>query len=153
MGLVFGGLAAVLTLIVAGEPQTVEQWADLSRQLSRLYLVVIVPGAAAAVLFGVLLFVQCPRVLFAQRWMKLKLLLLGHGLPMLHIAAATAMHRIKEAAASSQAFVAPQTALTVLRTSAVVGVALVVLVVVLGRQKPRLGQNWAKKYAKLAGGS
>ncbi|MFP4145334.1 MAG: hypothetical protein ACLFV3_09335 [Phycisphaeraceae bacterium] len=149
--LLMGGLACVVVLL-SGSNADLLPPPRLLHQLRQLYAFIIIPGSTAAILFGILLVIEAgPRVMLRLRWLQVKLAMVFLGLPALHLVSAWQIHRWKEYAEDLQA---PALGLTPLPTkilfwTSLAGLAWLVLIVILGRIKPRLRQNWAAAYRKI----
>jgi hypothetical protein len=134
VGITLGSLvtAAVLSLIppVQG-PGTM----PLLRQI---LVWVTTPALAASGILGVALLAQHPNVLLRLRWLQAKLLVTLGFTPALS-AWGMSRYRLLTVGGAGDAAGGMASAL---------GAAVLVLIVIilLGRQKPRLGQNWARSY-------
>ncbi len=113
------------------------------RAVSVVFLSVIVPSLIATLLFGLLLFAQHPKVFITRRWLQAKLVI-AVALIGTHTVARGTFQSIKAVVldASWQGETAEIEAECV-RFSAclILGLCGAVLLVLLGRLKPRLGQQ------------
>jgi len=150
VGVLLGGLVAAAILIFTSNPQGATAWRDWERQITHLYHYAIIPAAATAVMCGILLLgmheLGLPGVMLRQRWVQVKLLLAGPSVLMLHLASRTLLHDLRRDI--NNGLVRPQEHLETLGVVTLLGIGLVVGVIVLGRLKPGLGQNWAKDYPR-----
>jgi len=145
----FGGLAAAFVLTLAGS--TIVDEATLAQLTGLVFQFVIIPGGAAAILFGILLTLQAPRVLLAQRWLQVKLLIVFLGIPPLHLIARLNLRALKHSSGAQWLGDRPEPAQIMLWVRWPIAAAVVVaaLTILLARLKPRLGQNWARAYQRV----
>lgn len=148
-----GGLFATIALLASASPSDIAQLRQLVEDVSRLFRWVIVPSLIGCVAFGVMLFLQMPRIFLKLRWFQVKLATIVLTVPVLHVLGRTEMDRLKSAvslpgAMSDDPLVVHH--LQNMLTLTCVALAVVVLLLVLGRVKPTLRQNWAKAYKRLA---
>lgn len=151
VGCLFGGLVSALLLLTVARPspQDTAAWAHWLNVISILFRYLVVPASLAVVSFGLLLTLQAPRILLAQRWLQVKLLLLVTTLPPLHFLARYRFHQLRQAdPALTPPSSAPQPTCGVL-ACVITAVIVVAILVTLSRVKPRLGQNWAQTYMRL----
>jgi uncharacterized membrane protein len=141
-----GGLTAVAVLIFTSEPHTPAAWADLERALSHLYHWMVIPGAILAVTCGILLLTHHGwGLMLRQRWLKVKLAIALLTITGLHLTSRALLLDIRRELVAGEPD-GPTGLLNALGVVSVIGLALLITVVVLGRIKPRLGQNWAREY-------
>jgi hypothetical protein len=147
VGFYIGGLAASLAFwlssgfsaLAPGDP--LRLW--IINQFSRLMEFFVVPSLLAALVFGIILLLQHPRIFIRMRWLAVKLVILAMLIPAAHLFVSSRIARLRDAAVHGL----PDPAAA---TQVVWGLCLILAVslcvVVLGRLKPRLGQNWARAY-------
>jgi len=142
----FGGLvaAAAVWFIVPG-PQNKLDPTAITRidQIGRLFDFVIVPGLLAAILFGVLLFFQHSASFARLRWWQIKMVVLLAGVPGAHFFMSSRLALVRAAWHARDINEAAERQLS---AGFVVIMGVSTIVVILGRLKPRLGQNWARSY-------
>ncbi len=140
VGALFGGFLGAAVLLHASDPQTHEQWSHIIATTSTLFLRLIVPAVMCVILFGVLLFWQHPKVFLKMRWFQVKVVLLILTLPALHLTGRWLIHHAREALAAGKL---EQVAELMRHFTLTVDLAVLALVVVIviGRHKPRLGQR------------
>lgn len=104
----------------------------------------VVPALLGALLTGLLLLLQHPRQFLRMRWLIVKLVALALLIPSAHLYLSSRLALLRHDALH-------QTANSVSPSQVTCGLALVLAassaIVILGRLKPRLGQNWARSYA------
>lgn len=136
-----GGLSAVLLILATSrlgqlDPTDPRHGAAI-QQISLLFRRLIIPSMVAAIVLGVGLLLQHPRVFLQMRWVQIKLLSLAILLPCGHFYCRSYMKLMRQA-------VDQQTAVSAAR-HLTVGVAAVLIgsawVIVVGRLKPRFGQK------------
>jgi uncharacterized membrane protein len=110
-------------------------------QISQLLVFLIVPAATTAIVFGVLLLLQHPAVFLRLRWMQVKLIALLIVIPSCHFYARAQYTHLKMTA-DKQISDAAAGRFELAIIAAIAGSAVVII---LGRIKPRLGQNPALK--------
>jgi len=108
--------------------------------LGRLIRWLVVPALLVAILFGVLLFLQHPRPFIRMRWLKVKLAVLLVVTPAAHFFLFSRLTILRAAEARGIADDLAADQVTFGLTAALLGY---VLILVLGRLKPRLGQSIA----------
>lgn len=111
--------------------------------VSILFRRVIVPSLFATMFFGVLLFLQHPKVFIRRRWLQAKLVVVCL-LPVVHTIARGNFQEIKAELLDPQgsgAVADVETACQRFSLCLMIGLAAGLLLVVLGRLKPRLGQK------------
>lgn len=131
----FGGLVAALVVRLV-RPDDVEL-------AGTLFKLVIVPALLVAMLLGAALVWHHGPVLLRMRWLQLKLALVVVGVPGLHLFLASRLHGLRQAPVGSPAHAASATQFTI---GLGVALAWALVLIFLGRHKPRLGQNWARSY-------
>jgi len=136
----FGGFLSAAVLLHTSDPQTHEQWAHLIETVSTLFRRLIVPAVLCVILFGVLLLWQHWRVFLTLRWVRVKLALLLVTLPPLHLTGRWLIGHARQALDDGQL---DRVAELMGRFTLTVDLAVlaVIVVVVIGRHKPRLGQK------------
>jgi len=152
VGVYLGGLVSATVLWVmacwrvdVGDGPSVE----LLEALRLLFLCVVVPGLIGAMVFGIALFFQHPRQFVRLRWWQVKISLVAVMAPTAHWFMSDRLAMVRGAAESG---VYDQSAMRQFGWGLVFLLAGSVMIVLLGRLKPRLGQNWAKTYAKINAG-
>lgn len=153
VALMFGGLGAsvVVCEVASGWFATLPGAEALERAavlLRALYVYLVVPALVAAMVLGGWLLALHGRVLLRQRWVQVKLALLAVTVPSGHAVMSARLEAMREAAAQGLRDPAP---LEAFRDGAMALVVIFAVVMVLGRVKPRLGQNPAKAYRGGAG--
>lgn len=140
VGALFGGFLSVSVLMHTHPPKTLEQWDTLIEMVGTLFTRLIVPAVLCVVGLGILLLWMHWRAFLGMRWVCLKLVLLGVALPSLHL---TGRWLIGQARLASQAGELDRVAALMGRFGLTIdlAVAALVVVIVIGRHKPRLGQR------------
>ena len=113
------------------------------RAVSVVFLSVIVPSLIATLLFGLLLFAQHPKVFITRRWLQAKLVI-AVALIGTHTIARGTFQSIKAVVLDDSwqgATAEIETECARFSMCLIVGLAGAVLLVLLGRLKPRLGQQ------------
>lgn len=139
-----GGLLCVLVLVFAEpQPATAEAWSREAELISRFYLRVIVPSLVGAMLTGAALMYAHFAALFRMRWLRAKLALAALCIPTLHVVMrgrSVAFHQAVERGD----FAAAAELRSQLSAGTAAALGLAVALMILGRIKPRLGQNYAR---------
>lgn len=147
-----GGLATVLLAVLwTAEPTDVAAWRDQTGLIGRIYTRVIIPGSTVAILTGVLLAASIWRVMVRMRWFVAKMLLIAAAMPSLHLflrSRAAALHEVLAAAVPDLARAGQLRQELFVGTAAALFVA--VAAIVLGRVKPRLGQDYGRTFARFS---
>ena len=116
-------------------------------QTLRLLIVYIaVPALVMTMLLGILLLLQHPKTFLKLRWVQVKLAMVITGVPAFHVFMASRLHYFREALESGTINAQLQSQLSLGFTLLLIGS---ILVIWLGRHKPRLKQNWAKSFQSL----
>ncbi|HEY7087424.1 MAG TPA: hypothetical protein VH518_04995 [Tepidisphaeraceae bacterium] len=144
-----GGLTGVLGLWLASDFTSLElndpRRALVLDQVSRLMVFLVVPALLVAIIFGIALLLQHPKQLLRMRWLQVKLIGLAILIPSSHFYCRARFTLLRQATDHTQSDEwARQLTLGLL-------VALLgsICVVILGRLKPRLGQNPARAGSPL----
>lgn len=147
VALYIGGLGAVLVFWLTSNFSTLgkqdPQRLFILNQINHLMVYLVVPSFLLAMVSGILLLLQHPRQFIRMRWLQVKLLALAILIPSAHSFCSSRMALLRSAYNGH----------TVNDTAArqfTWGLCLTLLgsitIVILGRLKPRLGQNWANAY-------
>jgi uncharacterized membrane protein len=152
VGVYLGGLAAALVLWVssgfgamdASDPRRL--W--VIAQVGRLIEFMVVPALLCAVGLGVALMMQHPRQFVRMRWLLVKLISLAALIPAAHFFCSSRLGMLRQA---FEQHTKNDGAARQLTWGLGLTLAASVWIVVLGRLKPRLGQNWARTYAATIG--
>jgi uncharacterized membrane protein len=147
VALYVGGLAAV-TFIWAGSGYNSMPLDDPRRQwvlnlVGRMMVFFVVPALLVAMLLGVFLLLQHPAVFLRMRWLRVKLLLLLLVIPFGHFWCRAQTLTLRDPTASLEAHAAAARRLTFGLVGTLIGS---IGIVVIGRLRPKLGQNWARDY-------
>lgn len=136
-----GGFCAVLALWISSDFTSLElsdpRRAMVLHQVSSILIYLIVPAAIITLLFGILLLLQRPRIFLGRRWMQVKLIALLTVIPTCHFYARMQYTLIKTTTDKSIS----DTASARFQSITIAAIAGSCIVVILGRLKPRLGQN------------
>jgi uncharacterized membrane protein len=144
-----GTLTAVLALVfLHGRPTDGRVWEFELSILGRAYLLLVIPSIAVTLLMGVLLWSTHAKAFLRMRWLQAKLVLVLLCLPTLHLLMRHWMHRLGELVPPDAV---NESATLAIRAKLVGGSAaalsVAVLLIILGRIKPRLGQDYGKTFA------
>lgn len=145
-----GGLVTTLihsTFMPA--PATPEAWRAWSERFTFAYTRVIVPALLGAMTMGVLLLTTHLRAFIRMRWFQAKLALVALGVPTLHF-----LMRARSSALRThltQPIPDPEQTASLaagLRTGTALVIAWALILIFLGRIKPRLGQDYGRTFAR-----
>ncbi len=133
----FGALVTGLTLWVTDPLPRADGLLEIEH---RIFSQIMVPAIIGAIFFGLMLLLQHPRIFVRLRWLQIKLAVVAIFLPVVHVWVSSQLLLLSspDAKGDSATFVA----------WLYITVITLVLLIVLGRQKPRLGQNWARDFRK-----
>lgn len=139
-----GGLASLLVLgFRPPPPANQDDWLRLADVIRRAHTGLIVPALVGALALGVLLALAHPFVFIRMRWLQTKLALIAVCVPALHVYMSHRSIALRAAIARKDFANA-----TLLREQlfhgALAVIAFALAVIILGRLKPRLGQNFAR---------
>jgi uncharacterized membrane protein len=147
LGLYTGSVAAALLLwltsghdaLPVGDPRRLLA----INTVSRLVFALAIPALLMTLLLGVGLLLQHWRAFLRMRWMRIKLLSIMVLVPLSHALASSRLSRLREAFAQRADDDAASRQFALALAVALLAAAWVI---VLGRLKPRLGQNPAHSY-------
>ncbi len=145
VGMYFGGQAAVMTLWYC--PPRINIIRPSMTYAAFLFSLLVLPALLVTDSFGILLLLQHPKLLLRQRWLQVKLALLALVLPAMHLFFVARFNTMGD----ENRLLADR-----LRAAEQLdwGLPLLLLatmgIIILGRLKPSLGQNWAKTFRKAA---
>jgi uncharacterized membrane protein len=140
----FGGLTATAAVFctVSDGGRSID--ADSAALVRTLFVTLVVPSLVLAIVMGLLLLLQHPLTFLRLRWLQVKLAALLVGIPAAHLAMSSQLRAIRAAASVGQV---PPGQLQLFLWELVAVLVFTGAIMVLGRHKPRLGQNWAKAFA------
>ena len=144
-----GGLVSMLIqgFILPGI-DTLQDWQRRGMLLRHSYVWVIVPGLLGGMLTGLIMLWAHFGALIRMRWLQVKLVLIAVCVPSLHFY----MRGKADALHATLARGTPQDLQTAaelwrdLRTGTVASLVFALMIVFLGRIKPRLGQNYGRTF-------
>jgi hypothetical protein len=144
-----GGLVSVLVVVLlSARPNTAEGWLTRAELIRRAFVFVIVPGLTAAMFSGLLLLASAWRALIRMRWFRVKALLVAVVVPALHVWMRNRSLDLQHAVSEPVDLRAANT----IHDEMLVGTAGLILfalvIITLGRVKPRLGQSYGRTFAK-----
>jgi len=147
IALYLGGLAAVTFIWVGSNynamPVDDPRRAWVLNLVGRLMVFFVVPALLVVMLLGVLLLLQHPGIYLRMRWLQAKLLVLVLVIPFGHFWCRTQTLTLRDPAAPLEAQRIAARRLSYGLAGTLIGS---IGVVVIGRSRPRLGQNWARDY-------
>lgn len=148
VAMLVGGLAAVAAIVGPPRDWRPGELDAAHAAMSRVFRFVVIPGSIGTVLFGVALLFEHFSVFLRLRWLQVKVALAVIALATLHLAMRHQMHQIQDARSALRVEpVLPHEGLSrgaaALWYTALAGETALLLIVVIGRHKPRLGQNRA----------
>jgi len=146
----FGGLIVLLAGVFArGEPADLAAWRAEAELIRRIHLAAIIPGLAGAFVFGTLLLASIWAVLVRMRWFVTKMMLIALAVPGLH---ALMRSRLLALEALLARPVPDLQQASLIRDQMTAGTLAAILfavaAIILGRVKPRLGQDYGRTFAR-----
>ncbi len=145
VGVALGGVVTLLALVFAEPaPGTSAGWLEQARLIRRTYVVVIVPALLGAMLMGAALLWMHGRVLLRMRWLQVKLVLIAVCVPTLHLYMRSRSLAFRATLRDSSDFVAATALRQQLFGGTLAVLAFLLIVLFLGRIKPRLAQGYAR---------
>ncbi len=136
-----GGMAATFAVWMINDPGTLPagdpriEWT--CRTVSILLRGLVIPALLAAIGFGVGLTMQHPGILLGRRWLQAKLVLLILFTPAAHFYLSAQLNAVRRISALGGDLSAPARGFSI---GLALTLALLCLLALLGRHKPRLGQ-------------
>lgn len=145
-----GGLAFLAFVQAAGEPgDTVEGWPGRVAEAHRAFGRLILPGLALAAAAGIALWASIWRAMIRMRWFRVKMAVLLIGGPGLHLLLRSTLLELSATVAGDGSIDAGRA--RTLYATLIAGVALALVwavgLMILGRIKPRLGQDIGRTLA------
>lgn len=146
--LLLGGAAATLALTIAHQPATPDQWQHWTAAIRAVVLATIVPGASGAIILGLALLAPHWRIMLRMRWLQVKLALVAIGIPAMHLTGRFTMEAIRHHIAADH-FARAAALHHLFAWYMAISLIWLIAIVILGRQKLRLGQNWARTHRTI----
>lgn len=144
----FGGLVSVLVLVLLPERPIGEAgWLQLSDQVRRAHVWVIIPGLVVAMAAGLLLLASIWRALIRMRWFQVKLALVVVCVPTLHLVMSSRSLALRSAISEHEPACEYERLCGQLIAGTLAALVFALAVMVLGRVKPRLGQDYGRTFA------
>jgi uncharacterized membrane protein len=144
----FGGLVTILVLaFLRPAPQNTADWLAEADLIRRTYTCVVVPALLAAMIFGAFLLLPVWRALIRMRWLQVKLVVVLLCVPTLHLYMRSRSLQFQAAIRDAQ-FGSAELLHHRLAMGTLAAIAFAVLVIFLGRIKPRLGQDYGRTFAR-----
>lgn len=145
-----GGLICVLVLALSGPPpQDLVAWRAQADLIRRLFLGVIIPGVTVAMVTGLLLFASIWRVMLRMRWFMTKAILVIVCVPSLHLFMRGRSQALRAALNADPPDLAAVAEIhSHLLAGTLAALAFAVAALILGRIKPRLGQDYGRTFAR-----
>ena len=144
-----GGLMTLLALTLVGEtPASQQEWQVRADLISTAYRWVIIPGVTGAEIAGLILLASVWRVLIRMRWLIVKAVVVLVCMPSFHLILSDRsedLHAVVSAGADLPAAAAIHTQM---QAGAAAALAVGIVILILGRIKPRLGQDFGRTFAK-----
>ncbi len=149
VGIFLGGLVSLMLLeLLRPPPRTPAAWAEHADRIRRAYTLVIVPALVGVLLMGLLLASTHFKAFIRMRWFKVKMVTVAVFVPTLH----TFMQNRSRALRAAVIDAPDPAAAGAIRQQLVWGTCAVLIfafcIIVLGRIKPRLGQDYARTFSK-----
>jgi len=143
----FGGLFSVLVLVLLPDPPaTLDAWRQEAAFISRAFRRVIVPALVGAMVGGMALLASIWRALVRMRWFQVKAAVIAACAPTLHLFMRSRSLALQSAVARADGDLGAVDA--TLRVQLLIGTIAAILfalvVIGLGRIKPRLGQRYGR---------
>jgi len=144
----FGGVVSTWVLVfLQPTPATVEEWlarAALSRQA---FVWIIVPAIVGALLTGSMLGWMHLRAFLRMRWFQVKLLVVVLCVPALHVFMRTRSVELRAVLNQPDGLVAASQLWSQMRVGMIVTIGFALVMIILGRIKPRLGQDYGRVFS------
>lgn len=148
VGLFLGGLVSFLVLAAGrSEEAGSEQAEEFAALAHRMYGRLIVPGVVGAEVAGLLLTASIWRVMIRMRWFQLKMLVLLIGCPGLHLFMVTRLTAFDEMFKGGFDEAVAVSLHTQMLAGTAAAIVYALLMIWLGRIKPRLGQDYGRTFA------
>jgi hypothetical protein len=135
-------------MLVGPPPASPQEWQVRADLISTAFRWVIIPGVTGAEIAGLLLLMSIWRALLRMRWLMVKAVIVLVCMPSFHLLLSSRsenLHAIVSAGADLPAAAAIHDQMLA-GSAAALAVGIVILI--LGRIKPRLGQDFGRTFAK-----
>ena len=152
VGLLLGGITTNLVILILYTDEKVTYMncpatVELMRWIFRL---MVIPGSSLAILAGLCLAATNHwAVMTRQRWLQLKIMIVVTAIPILHFWLRHQLNTLHH----GNTGVETDLSIGYLHTVLIIAAGIILLLIWLGRIKPKLGQNWAKTYSRLKQGA
>lgn len=142
-----GGQMAILAELARPMAADLIAWQNRSEFLERVYPWVVLPGLFLAMASGFVLFISAWRAFIRMRWFVGKMLLFVAAGPILHLWTRSRVMRI-DAAGEPMSLESAGMLSSELRWAALAGIVFGAGLLILGRVKPRLGQDYGRTFSR-----
>ena len=132
----FGAVSAAAALAWLWPDGSLEETRQLANAVRFIMVFCAVPGLIVAIFAGIGLFMQHPAVFCTRRWWGVKMLLLLVGIPLLHYYTRDVVQSLR----IYQNLPLHPHRVMLLRWLLTAAASMMVVIIFLGRYKPRLGQ-------------
>ncbi len=144
-----GGLVTVLVLgFAAPAPDSPDAWRAQADVISRAYVHVIVPALLGTLLMGMCLASTHFHAFIRMRWFQVKLLLVAVCVPALHLYMRGRSLALKGALQAPADLAAAAVARRQMLAGTIATLVFALVIVFLGRVKPRLGQDYGRTFTR-----
>jgi len=140
VALLLGGTVANGVIAWSTDPAALQQLQYAAAMIRQITRWVVDPGLILAVIFGVLLLVQHPHIMLRMRWLQVKLAIVVVCLPPLMYLQVRMLHTMQHHDPVTNSLT-PAMATEYFRWLVCLTAGVLVILILLGRHKPRLGQR------------
>jgi hypothetical protein len=147
-----GGNVSLVTLALATEvPGTPAAWVAQADLIRRAHLCVIIPGVVLATGAGIALLASVWRALIRMRWLQVKIGLIAVSVPLFHYLMRSRAIRLQQAVTEPLDEVLAGRLRSQMLATSIAMLAMTLVIIWLGRIKPRLGQDYGRTFTTRRG--
>jgi uncharacterized membrane protein len=129
-------------------PSSSRQWTRLIEQTHHFFTYLVIPSAIGAIIIGLILLASLGRVMLKMRWFQVKMVLLIIGVPCLHGVMRSRITSLQNAIVNSAPAPTAESLANQLGLGAMAAIGFALILIWLGRVKPRLAQDYGRAYQK-----
>jgi len=144
-----GGLMTLLALMLVGpSPTSQQEWQVRADLISTAFRRVIIPGVTGAEIAGLILLASVWRTLIRMRWLMVKAVIILVCMPSFHLLLSSRSENLHAIVSAGGDLPAAAAIHAQMLAGSAAGLAVGIVILILGRIKPRLGQDFGRTFAK-----
>jgi len=144
-----GGLMTLLTLMLVGpSPASRQEWQARTDLISTAFRWIIIPGVTGAEIAGLILLASVWRILIRMRWLMVKAVLILVCMPSFHLLLSSRSENLHAMVSAGADLPAAAAIHAQMLAGSAAALAVGIIILILGRIKPRLGQDFGRTFAR-----